>query len=264
MKHLFVPQELWLSGELLEVDRMVHAAQDEGGAFNVFAAPAIHGEVKLRYQRLTPVTNTFSAAPAFVDLLRDHRRLHDLRLPLVRADLEHAIDTWQWVLRLEPLASAEVQVAALLHDIERLTSEPRHRIEQYAPNYQTFKDNHAALGAQRAGTLLAGRPWDLQRVMALIDTHERRSEDPDALLIGDADVLSFFALNSVGYLRYYGAEVTRRKVAYSLARGTPRVRDWLPQIRMHPLVRGMVQQQFPMEDLHSGETTRFVNVRRAP
>lgn len=242
MRKVLISRKTWERGDLLEVDRQIHAAQDDGTSFGVFAAPSIHAEVALRYQRLCPVANDASRTEAFADLLARHRALHDLRLPLVRADHEHALDTWQWVLRLAPDAPAELQLAGLLHDLERVRSEPRQRIEHLAPSYQRFKDIHAERGAELVWSLLAGGPWDAEQVAGLVRTHERRSTNPDAQLLADADVLSFFALNSPGYLRYYGAQVTRRKVRYSLARGSERIGPWMGRVRLHPLVRDMVEE----------------------
>src|SRR5262249_272955 len=156
-------------------------------------------------------------------------------LPLVRADHDHAIDAWQWVLRLDPGASAEVQVAALFHDIERLRSEARARVEQHAPDYQAFKDRHARRGAHDVPPPLEAAPGDVARLCDRVRRHERADADPERTLLADADVLSFFALNSAGYLAYFGPDATRNKVAYSLGRASPRVRRWLVRIRM-PLV----------------------------
>jgi hypothetical protein len=123
--------------DLLAFDRRVHAAEDAGGVQLVIrtARPC---EVRLRYQRLTPVRNEASASTAFSALLERHRALHDLSRPLVRADHDHAIDTWQWLLRLDAHAPLPLQLAALLHDVERLESEADTRVEHLAPDFGRF------------------------------------------------------------------------------------------------------------------------------
>lgn len=63
-------------------------------------------------------------------LLRRHRSLHPADKPLVRADYRHALDVWQWVLRLDPEAGGAVQIAALFHDVERIFTEAESRSEQ--------------------------------------------------------------------------------------------------------------------------------------
>jgi len=222
-----IPPTVWEGGDLLAVDRLVHAAEDRGVPLLVITEPRLLDEVSLRYQRLNLRTNEGSRTPAFDALRGRHRKLHDNRKPLVRADYEHAVDTWQWVLRLEPRASAEVQLAALLHDIERLESEADERKEHRASDYQGFKDQHARRGAEIVRELLAGGPWDVDRVVELVAQHERQDPDVDRTLMVDADVLSFFALNSAGYLAHYGLQATERKVAWSVARASERIWPWL-------------------------------------
>lgn len=145
-----------------------------------------------------------------------------LERPLVRADLDHALDAWQWLLRIEPDAPMPLQIACLFHDIERLESEADTRIEHRAADYQAFKDAHAARGAGIVRTRLAAAPlpaaW-VEEAARLVEGHERAGEAAAAL--ADADALSFFSLNSPGYLDYFGPEQTEKKIAYTLARMRP-------------------------------------------
>ena len=231
-----IPRDAWLAGDLLAADRVVHAAEDRGPV-ELRADDDLWEEVLLRYQRLLPVANGGSATAAFLGVLRAHRARHDLSKPLVRADHDHARDTWQWTLRLVPGASVEVQLAALLHDVERLESEADVRIEHRAADYDAFKAAHAARGAELARALVEGGPWDAGRVAALVARHERPDDDPERRLLADADALSFFALNSAGYLAWYGEAQTGRKVAWTLARLSPRARPWLGRIRLPGPVR---------------------------
>src|SRR5690606_10276698 len=123
--------------------------------------------------------------------------------PLVQADLDHALDTWQWSLCLDAGAPAEVQLACLCHDLERLVSEADRRVEQHAADYQAFKDAHARAGARMASALFAraGVPEPIARTAsALVARHERTGDEPAICALNDADALSFFAFNSPGYL----------------------------------------------------------------
>jgi hypothetical protein len=152
----------------------------------------------------------------------------------VSADYDHARDTWRWVLRLHPEASAAVQIAALFHDVERLVSESDQRIEHHAPDYAKFKDAHAAAGARLTAAALVGLgapPGLVGRVAELVATHERPAGDEDKALLNEADALSFFSLNAPGFARYYGPAHTAKKVAYTLARLEPRGRQVLREIR---------------------------------
>jgi hypothetical protein len=206
--------------------------------------------VLTRCQRWMNRRNDASGGGLFDRALAEHRRAHDLAKPLVRADYDHALDTWQWTLRLAPEADLAVQLAALFHDIERLVSEAHVRSEHRAADYQTFKDEHAARGAEWAATLLARAGVDAEtrdRAARLIALHER---PPDAAadrnreaiaLLNDADALSFFSFNSVGYLDYYGPEQTRKKVVYTLRRLRPLARRHLAGMRLPPLVEEAIE-----------------------
>lgn len=193
-------------------------------------------EVLTRCQRLAPRRNAASRGPTFDEVLARHRALHDLDKPLVRADYDHTLDTWQWALRLRPDARLAVQIAALFHDIERLASEADARVEHHAADYQEFKDAHAAEGARMAARALAGAelpPEERARALDLIAGHERPGGDPDLDLLNDADALSFFSLNSGGFMNYFGPDHTRRKIAYTLGRLGPEARPRLLEMR-HP------------------------------
>ena len=206
--------------------------------------PGFAREVLTRHQRLMDRRNAASRCGLFEQALAGHRALYDLAKPLVRADYNHALDTWQWALRLEPAADLAVQLAALFHDVERLSPEADARIEHYTANYQELKDDHALKGAWMADQTLARIGVDertRRRTARLIAEHERppAAGDPEGdeiALLNDADALSFFSLNSVGYLDSYGPEQTRRKVAYTFRRLSPGSLRYLEGVRLRPQV----------------------------
>lgn len=201
-------------------------------------------QILTRCQRLSPRRNEASRSAHFDRVLERHRALHDLEKPLVRADHDHALDTWQWMLRIKPDAGLAAQAAALFHDVERLASEADSRVEHHAPDYQVFKDAHAAQGAEIARRSLAEAglaPAEIERAARLVAHHEQRRGDPDADLLNDADALSFFSLNSGGFMDYYGPSHTRRKIAYSLARLGPEARLRLEEVRLRPDVAALVE-----------------------
>jgi hypothetical protein len=193
-----------------------------------------------RCQRWMDRRNEASRGRLFDRVLAMHREAHDLARPLVRADYDHALDTWQWLLRLAPDADLGTQLAALFHDVERLVSEADARVEHRASDYQMFKDAHAARGAELAEALLDEAGIDAEtrrRTARLIVLHEQlpAMDDRDAEAVArlnDADALSFFSLNSVGYLDYFGPEATRKKVAYTLRRLRPAARSYLGGMRL--------------------------------
>jgi hypothetical protein len=230
-------------------DRRVDSLFARGEPLHVVAAaeelPLLRAQLAIRTQRLAARRNTWSATDWFTAVLAEHHALHPLDKPLARADLDHALDAWQWTLELDPDARASVQLAALLHDIERLTSETDARVEHLADDYQAFKDAHAEAGAQHARTLLdrAGVPAAIaDQTCALIAVHERTGGSASLVALNDADALSFFSLNSPGYLRYFGEDHTAAKVAYTYRRMSRAARAWLGEMRMPAFVRAQVDR----------------------
>ncbi|MCY1017162.1 DUF4202 family protein [Pyxidicoccus sp. MSG2] len=207
-------------------------------------------EVLTRYQGLVGRRNEASAAPLFDRVLARHRALHDLARPLVRADYQHALDAWQWVLRLRPDANLAVQAAALFHDVERLVSEADRRVEHRAQDAQSLED---APGAELARKVLKEVGTDVaicQRVKELVTQHERPGDDPDLALLNDADALSFFSLNASAFIRYFDAELSRHKVANTLARLRPEQRRRLGQMRFAPTVKNLLDVQLASASLY--------------
>jgi hypothetical protein len=185
-------------------------------------------EILTRYQGLIERRNAASSGGLFDLVLARHRELHDLNWPLVRADYLHALDAWQWVLRLEPQADLALQVATLFHDVERLVSGAVARIE---PTACALLEE---LGADRATR---------ERVHHLVTPHARAEGDAALALLNDADALSFFSLNSSGFLRYCSPERTRSKVASSLARLRPQHHQRLGELRLAPAMRMLLDVQ---------------------
>jgi HD domain-containing protein len=197
----------------LPFDLLLHAA----GARHPERAAA---QVLIRCQSLIGERNDASTSEIFDRVLAFHREMHDLDKPLVEAAYWHALDTWQWTLRLEPRADLVVQLAALFHDVERLVS----------------GDSHARRGATIVVRALADHGLPIgtgSEVAHLIANHERTSDDARSGLLADADALSFFSLDSPGSIDYFGATHTLRRLR-------PRNRSRLAEIRLRADVRAIV------------------------
>ncbi|UJR83449.1 Hypothetical protein I5071_55170 [Sandaracinus amylolyticus] len=246
-----VDHDAWVSPrfDFWAFDRHVDAAVDAGRPL-VIRAPARHAarfasEVLTRAQRRIERRNAASATARFDRVLDAHAALHDLSRPLVRADLDHARDAWQWALRLDPGAGEACQIAALFHDVERLESEADARIEQHAPDYRAYKEAHARAGAPRAAAIVlaAGGSEALAREVAqLVESSETPGASREVQLINDADALSFFSLNSPGFVDYFGTTHARKKVAYTIARMSARALAELPKVRLRPDVAQLVAE----------------------
>ena len=203
-------------------------------------------EILTRYQVFVRRRNEASRGPLFDRVLEGHRALHDLRKPLVHADLLHALDAHAWLLRLAPGASLALQLAAIFHDVERLASEADVRVEHHAEDYEAFKREHARGSARMMAEVLSAAgvgPATAARAEALVERHEAPDGDDEVARLNDADALSFFSRNSDGFLRYYGPDHTRKKVAYTLRRMGPLARAELGRgVRLHPEVRRLVDE----------------------
>src|SRR5215210_981305 len=211
--------------DLPELDERI----DDLAAAGPFAV-AVHGkpasaaeEVDVRCQRWSGRRNGALPGEELTRLLARLRALHPADKPLVRADYRHALDAWQWVLRLDPAAGGAVQIAALFHDVERIFTEAESRSEQTVADYDDYKARHAARSAWITAAVLREERLDpalAARAVQLIAGHDQpgRIDSAEAALLEDADALSFFSLNSSGYLRYYGEEQARRKIEWTLAR----------------------------------------------
>lgn len=211
------------------------------------AAETVAEELSVRCQRWSGERNAAFEASELTHLLLRHRDLHPLDKPLLRADYRHALDVWQWVLRLDPEAGAAVQLAALFHDVERIFTEADSRGEQAVADYDDYKARHAERSALVTDEVLReqGTPPQLRtRVAELIAGHDQpgRIDSVEGELLEDADALSYFSLNSSGYLHYYGVEQARRKIGWTRARLSARGHAWLGRLHLPPGVAGLVAE----------------------
>lgn len=188
--------------------------------------------------------NGASSDPVFDRVLDAHRAIYDLDEPPARAEYAHAIDTWQWTLRLDPEASLPVQIAALFHEVERLGSETERRAEQGGD--AASEQAHAQEGATTMrGALepLALPPSTLERALELVTSRETPDEDLERTLLADAEALSFFSLQSARFMDHYGREPTRQRVARTIARMSPDARARLPGVRLRADVAAILEER---------------------
>src|SRR5262249_39515078 len=87
----------------------------------------------------------------------------------------------------------------------------------------------------------AGVPRSIREdATRLVGVHERTGDDPMLRALNDADALSFFSLNSPGYLAYYGPAQTATKVLYTLARMSRGARSELAALRLPAAISTLI------------------------
>jgi hypothetical protein len=154
-------------------------------------------EILTRYQGLVGQRNADSSGSLFDHLLERHRAQYTLEDAQERARYQHALDTWQWVLWLEPQADLATQLAALFHD----TGAP-----------------------ERACVLLGEAGVDTATCESLRELLTRPQASPSGrrqALLEEADGLSFLSLSTEGFRQHFGPE-------HRCWRGAPK---WLPGTR---------------------------------
>jgi len=251
----------WRSGtiDFYRVD--AHAdALGERGLVPVAASgdPDARLQLLTRCQRWLDRRNQSSRQPWFAQVLGVHWSLHDRRRPLVRADHNHALDTWQWLLRLEPSASAAAQVAALFHDVERPDGEAEHPAEQEPldPRVARERDRddsepergRAEGRARRLRDVLAGcreveevAERAAQLVAATDGAGDVDAAGGDLALLEDADALSFLSLLCTGYLDYHGEKHTAHELERTLSRMSLRALRFLTRVRLRADVAALLE-----------------------
>lgn len=199
-------------------------------------AAGVACEVMARYQRLVARRNAASSTPLFDAVLEAHASVFSA----VKPELEHAIDTWQWMLRLDPEIGLAPQIAALFHDLNRLESDLHERIEHRA--HRALDDAQAKRGGDRALAILRGlgvEEDEAQRVRDLVGGYAQAEHE--AIVLDDADALSFLSLMSPRYADYFGLAQTRRKVAFTLGRLAPAAREKVALFRLRPDIDRLLQ-----------------------
>ncbi len=180
-------------------------------------ATGVAMEVLSRYQRVVGRRNAASSTNVFSKALLELESLWKSGRAEHRLDMDHAVDTWQWVLRLQPDAGLALQVAALFHDAARSEGSSHDRLEHRA--HRLVDDDVARRGghlARAMATRIGLTECDVARVERLIVGGD--DKNTEAALLDDAESLSFLSLMSAQYADHFGLAQTRRKVAFMMGR----------------------------------------------
>lgn len=136
-----------------------------------------------------------------------------------KIDKLHSQYTLEWVLRLEPNASVELQIAALGHDIDRTNEVKRIKKEDYK-NYDEYKKDHSQLSATILCEELLRNGIDkgiVEKVRYLVINHEIGG-DRESDILKEADSLAFFDDIIDSYYRERGLEKVKQKIRFMYSR----------------------------------------------
>lgn len=146
-------------------------------------------------------------------------------------DPGHSLNTQEWLLKLRPDADEILQIAALIHDIERAT--PDRLIQTAFESYDAYKVAHASRGAEIAKQMVKETGYsdkEAERIFYLVKHHETGNGDSDVDLVMDADSISYFDFNIEEYLNYYGEEATRKKILFMRERASEKAKKIIDEI----------------------------------
>lgn len=122
-----------------------------------------------------------------------------------------AVNTLEWLMKINPFASEELKISAYAHDIEKTFITKREQRD-----YETFIDHkkeHSRRSADIVCTLMFTFDFPkeiIKRVHYLISNHEVGG-DSDANDLRDADSLSYYENNLPGYYEKRGIDVTKKR-----------------------------------------------------
>jgi hypothetical protein len=227
---------------------------DDGADLDRLAEAAL--QLAIRFQRFDASTNPASATPFFQQILAAHEAMFDRRRPLVAAVHDHALDTWRWVLRLEPHASLSLQLAALLHDLDGHEGDP----EAWAAGDGAGARARATGDEERIvvnvlESLHTPRPL-VERTRALVADLEgapsSQAVEPAVALLANADALSFFSLGAPGFARHFGLPHTARRVLHGVRRLDVEGHSWLARLKLPRTIRALVFEALAEESGASG------------
>ncbi len=159
----------------------------------------------------------------------------------------HAENTLAWLLKLEPIATQEMQLAAFAHDIDRCWFEKMLEVDN--EGYIDYKRRHSQRGADIVSAMMMALEFPLEstkRVHYLISNHEFGG-DEEADLIRDADSLSYFENNLPGYFERGGKEATQIKIKFMYDRASDKAKALVKSIDFEPRFKAHMNETLELD-----------------
>ena len=145
-----------------------------------------------------------------------------------KTDPEHSKTTLEWLMKLKPDSSNELQISALAHDIERGLREKNNESgSEKIKNYDNLKKEHCKRSAEIICKLLVENNFEksfIDKVYYYVLNHEIGGDENTNFLM-DADSLSFFQSNLEHYFEKNNKETTYFKINYMYKRMSQKAKN---------------------------------------
>lgn len=185
-------------------------------------------ELLNRYQRLLPLPALPSALSCLPAVLHAHQQVYALHEPVEARRQARALDAWRWLLRLKPIASTGLQLAALF---------------RYVP-----------LAAARS----ALRPLDILTrdvsSMELLLDRAGNAGSAERAVLDDVDALAFFCVDSWHHLEQHGPLATQLHVASLLSGMSASALCLALMTRQPPAINGMIDVALELAPAHEAHS----------
>jgi hypothetical protein len=165
-------------------------------------------------------------------------------------ELAHGVETQEWLLKISPSASWQVQISALAHDIERAMdyqegkTPPKPDKNKHA-TYDLYKAEHALRSSQIVASIMKEQGFsdvDIKRVSNAIEKHEVGG-DGDSDLVRDADSIRWFDKGYSGYIVKSGLEGAKEKGWWMYKRATPETKKLIMSLNFDNEIKNFIKNK---------------------
>jgi hypothetical protein len=154
----------------------------------------------------------------------------------VEEDIVHSENTLEWILKLDPQATVELQIAGLAHDIDRAIAPSVNQNPD--ESYDEYKNRHSLRSAEIMKKIMDEEkvPESFsKRVVNLITYHEVGG-DSETDTLRDADSISYFDKCIEIYFQKRGLEPTKDKMRFMYSRSSSRAKKIILELNIHNMI----------------------------